>query len=140
MTLVKAVVVDDRGGELLGELEAEVEGLDSALEFGGVALVEFVAGVLEEGAALLGLFHAFFGEGAVVPAGELVLVVPGGLAVTEEDELVSRGMEGCGFERCRVMRNEIEGGDKGKEEDKVEETTNTGVSGEHHALRMLVRD
>ena len=66
------------------DVEDLVEGLDSALEVGGISLREVEAVFLEDGPSLLSFFDTLFGEVYVRPASEAVLLVPHAFSVTDQ--------------------------------------------------------
>ena len=71
--------------------EQQFRGADAPSQQRRVGLVEEHAGGGEHLAGDAGFEYAVLGEGGVRPADEAVVAVPGGLAMADEAEVVSRG-------------------------------------------------
>ena len=83
MSFVQLPGLDDRQEVAVHLVEDVLEGVDGALQIGGVADIEIVSAFLQELAAVLGFLDAFFREVDVGPSGEEVELVPLALAVTD---------------------------------------------------------
>ena len=99
-------VGNPEGAHLLGD---RVVGFDSTLQHRGVRNVELKAVLLQQLTGLLGLLDTLGSEVDVVPAGEAVLEVPGGLTVADEDDLVDGGGSNSLHDSCLVCFDLIRG-------------------------------
>ncbi|MNT13705.1 hypothetical protein D3C72_1486850 [compost metagenome] len=88
VALVQAPVVLDRQIHHVHLVERQPQGADGALQDGSVGHVERKTFLLEDLAGGLGFVDALFRQIDVGPAGEAVIEVPGGLAVTHENDFV----------------------------------------------------
>src|SRR5690606_28812000 len=88
VTLVEPPALDRRDPELVELVERDPAGAERALEDRGVGDVEPVALVAEQAAGGVGLFESPGAEVDVGPASEAVFVIPGALAVAEQDNFV----------------------------------------------------
>src|SRR5262245_37220296 len=92
MTLVQAPVLLDGNPKAIEPVECDVERSNGTLQQRCVGDVEVVLTFAQQSAGLGGFFAALVGQVDIGPAGEPVFLVPGALAVTEQDDLGHREM------------------------------------------------
>src|SRR5471032_420216 len=88
VTLVQAPVVLDRQIHHVHRVQRQPQGADRALQDRGVGHVKRETGFLEDLAGGPGFVDALFRQVDVGPASEAVIEVPGGLAVTHENDFI----------------------------------------------------
>lgn len=85
--LVELPGVLDGNVHLVGLLEGIPQGSDGTLQERGVGDVELEVVLVQKLASSLSLLSALGGKRAIIPTSELILVVPGGLSVSEKHHL-----------------------------------------------------
>src|SRR5262249_7993928 len=88
VAFVQAPVLRHRDPELIHLVERDAERLDRPREHGRERAVELEPGLLHQPARLLRFGASLVGEIDVLPPGETVFEIPGGLAVSQEHDFV----------------------------------------------------
>lgn len=88
VALVQTPAANHGQPHLVCALHDGPQGLDGSFQHGGVAHVKLEARVLDGLCSALCLPHALLAEVGIEPAAEAVLLVPGALAVADDDQAV----------------------------------------------------
>ncbi len=86
VTLIQTPRTDHRQPHLVSAFHDGPQRLDRTLQYRGVAHVKLEAGILDSLGSTLGLPHTLLTEVGIEPATEAVLLVPGALAVTDDNQ------------------------------------------------------